>query len=1119
MWKQACFWRSGPTRVRCSNAMLGRVLLWVSCSVWVDAEEHGQDCLLQGLRGVGLSVTDAVALRANCAQLRDSYLAGSPPPRGAILAGPSGYEMNLGAIPLTGHAEQVQVCWCRPSDLNDCSDFSWQYTTVAMSVNLACAAGWYDLPWYDELRQFQSTLCKPCLPGSYCLGGWPAHAATCPAGSTSAGSSQASTACACREGFSWDGSACRACAEGTFKDTVGNSNCAGTCPTGTTSVLGAISLRECYCVGDAIDIDPAADAFNCSDLNQLNKLSEDMNASRSASVFTSSGRLNVTNAGSDALVSEIRSAFLSFLEVSSMSRVSAELSAGYSDGVGWYVNYTVSTSEEALGWRLAGRLDPDVIGSWVIGLRGTALEGAKAFESGDLVAMNILCPDGLAFPDGHRISGLVDCQCPHGMEPATAGSTGLASGCTKCPLGTYKSSIADTACAQCPAGETALTTLEAGAVSHAACTCSAGQYSPDPLNPASCQNCGLGFYCQGGAHRETCPSSQTTLISTATSVDSCLCAAGFLKAATCEACAAGKFKPTVSNDACTACAPGKISSAGQATCNDCEAGRYTTGGQSICDLCPEGRYSTQVAAGSLDLCLPCAAGKWSNATAVSSASGCRDCVTGSTTASIGAQDESFCVQPNGNHSKTCISGRICVVTGVAGSRLQNGHRLGITSSVCGSATAVSGIVLGGISKAATGSGSSYQWGSAISDFVPQGGLVHLCWCAQMRDLTCESLTSNFFLSAGQLLIVGPLTQDFTCVRGRDCRDLKPFKGYGLSTGDSLYLQRDACGSSLTNQISPANQLGSGTFAPLSTSGDLVELILGFGQSDAASDFKVQIDANQAGYLLCWCQPTSGSCDPASHVVAAGRLSVHGPNTNQERGCAVGQSCSIQGVTGASVLPGDRLQVLSDCGTGAAIPGFPGQGVLNTSDGANFIFINAADYILLSVPGIFRLCFCRPSSTESCGSSAGFIARVGLMTASGPFVRASVCILSSNCTIELSGVGLLAGDQLWVAQGQCGAAQEIVSKGFTNLAAPLPVEDGANGLVVNLGVLPFEALPDVYQLCWCPSSADCTSNSSFRAPAGSLQTDCPPGSFATGPPSGRASSSWALEISSCARKPT
>ena len=50
-------------------------------------------------------------------------------------------------------------------------------------------------------------------------------------------------------------------------------------------------------------------------------------------------------------------------------------------------------------------------------------------------------------------------------------------------------------------------------------------------------------------------------------------------------------------------------------------------------------------------------------------------------------------------------------------------------------------------------------------------------------------------------------------------------------------------------------------------------------------------------------------------------------------------------------------------------------------------------------------------------------------------------------------------------------------------------------------------PGTYQLCWCPQTADCSSTALFRAPGGTLQANCPAGSFATGPISG-----WVISLS-------
>ena len=530
---------------------------------------------------------------------------------------------------------------------------------------------------------------------------------------------------------------------------------------------------------------------------------------------------------------------------------------------------------------------------------------------------------------------------------------------------------------------------------------------------------------------------------------------------------------------------------------DCVAGEYSVGGLPGCEGCPVGRYSPQVAATSAAACLPCSTGTWSNRSGVASANDCVACVQGSTTLSDGAHALDLCIRPHAGQSYSCTSGMVCVVDGVTGHSLQDGHRLAITASDCGAAKSpLAGITTSGISKAASSTGSRYVWGDTMVDFIPQGGIQKLCWCASVGTLACDDLNANFLLPVGELLIVGPVENTFTCVRGRDCLGLQPFRGYGLTSSDHLRLQRDSCGSSTATEISPANPTGQGAFQALSTAQNVVELILSFGASDANSDFHLQIDASQAGYWLCWCAAANSCSEPAAHAVYAGRLSILGPNTNQERSCAVGQACSVSGILGAGMGPGDLLRILSDCGRGASILGFPGGGVLNSLDGSNFNF-QATDTTLLSVPGIFRMCFCRPSSSETCEASSGFIARVGLMTASGPFSRATTCALGSPCSIQVSGVSLSAGDRLWVALGTCGQAVGIGDKGYTGLQEPLLLEDGVNGLTVNLGVLPFTALPGVYQLCWCPLTADCSSTGSFRAPAGSLQADCPAGSFATG----------------------
>ena len=173
--------------------------------------------------------------------------------------------------------------------------------------------------------------------------------------------------------------------------------------------------------------------------------------------------------------------------------------------------------------------------------------------------------------------------------------------------------------------------------------------------------------------------------------------------------------------------------------------------------------------------------------------------------------------------------------------------LTVSGDCKGTKARVDHIVSDGISSLATDSGSRYVWGTSPSDFVPEGGLYTVCWCSNIGDLLCET-SANFLLTAGELLIIGPLTHQFQCVRGHDCDLLQPFQGYGLLADDHLMIQRDACGSAALTKLSPSNLQGTGHFYDLGGSGTFTTLILSFGTSDAENDFHFDIDASQRALI-------------------------------------------------------------------------------------------------------------------------------------------------------------------------------------------------------------------------------------------------------------------------------
>ena len=1060
----------------------------------------GSQCIVSSadLRGVGLVPGDKLMPMASCDPLLPSRNFPALPVVGQVAG--SDHYFDLGNLGLNGtRSEVLELCWC--SGGWTCEGA--QYRQVAMTLYVNCPPGWYELE--DATSETSGSLCQECPVGYYCPGGLSAPLTSCPVGSISPRGAASSAQCFCRGGFYWVQSlgACLACPVGFYKDHTGrDTQCSLPCPDGTSSSGAAANVWECSCLGDTIDTDPGLETFQCTDLGQLS-----LNSSENVSFATTEANVSlfnlsllVTDASADTLLADIMDRLSQFLDISNL-RASLESSVRLETS-SWYVDLKVWSSDAGIATQLQQKFDSLPFETWISSeMTGTALDSAELVSRSEVESFLVQCPSGLGLREGRHIIDVSDCTCPHGKQPAVSGGTGLASGCETCPIGSYKSSVGDTPCVSCPVGDTGpWTTLQAGAMSYSACIffCPAGTYAPDPQKPSLCDPCGYSFYCPYQRLRQACLESESTIEMTSTLITDCKCAKGFRETSTgvCEACSAGKYKSFVGNDGCLDCAAGTFASPGSAICTECAAGRFSTIGAGSCQACPAGRYSPSIAATSLDACIKCSVGTWGNQTAASQISACMPCVPGSTTALPAAHTDALCARPSPGQSNACISGRMCFIEGILGSSLQDGHQLAITSSSSCTLekTSVPNIISGGISEVATEQGSRYEWGDVYSDFTPLGGVYNLCWCANMGSLTCDNLNNNFLLSTGQLLVAGPSYHQLQCLRGSDCIDLA-FNGHDLILTDQIAVRVDGCGGAIAAQISNANINGLGDLQASGTS-----FLLGFGVSSSENDYHLYIDASNTGYFLCWCASARGlttTCSGADFAVDAGRLRVTGPNVNQESACAVGQECGVTGIRGVDMQNGDRLMILSDCGRGNAILGLPASGILDTSDGSNFAFVGDVSSVVLSVPGIFRICFCRPANGNTCGSPEGFQARVGLMTASGPFEQTTVCQLGSNCTVEVSGIGLEVGDQLFFTHSACGSSESLSQRGFTSLKDPLQLEDSGSSLQVSLGELPLSANPGDYYVCWCPKSAACTTPSLFRAPAGQLEANCPPGTYALG----------------------
>ena len=114
-----------------------------------------------------------------------------------------------------------------------------------------------------------------------------------------------------------------------------------------------------------------------------------------------------------------------------------------------------------------------------------------------------------------------------------------------------------------------------------------------------------------------------------------------------------------------------------------------------------------------------------------------------------------------------------------------------------------------------------------------------------------------------------------------------------------------------------------------------------------------------------------------------------------------RECHFPIIQGQDIRAKDRLMVLEACGAGDPLPGFPGDGILETlgmEDGslAGQWFNFRVDEIVevRGRPGIYRLCFCRPVPTvDNCTVPEHFTQGIGFMVLAGPLEKVTTCPLA------------------------------------------------------------------------------------------------------------------------------
>ena len=220
------------------------------------------------------------------------------------------------------------------------------------------------------------------------------------------------------------------------------------------------------------------------------------------------------------------------------------------------------------------------------------------------------------------------CEC-------IAGHFLQASSCSECAHGKYKGISGDQVCTDCPAtGETQSTTDETGNINDSNCVCPSG-YTGTADACAACVN-GKYKTNSGSQACTECPTQTTQTSGTMTAqiyLASCKCNAGYTSGGVpistdsnpCVACVSGKYKDTVSVEACTDCPATAdyttTSTQGQSickcpvgytgnpdSCSACETGKYKdSDGTEICTDCPPNSITSLTSSQSIDSCI-CKAG-------------------------------------------------------------------------------------------------------------------------------------------------------------------------------------------------------------------------------------------------------------------------------------------------------------------------------------------------------------------------------------------------------------------------------------------------------------------------------------------------------------------------------
>eukprot|EP00930_Biecheleria_cincta_P083164 TRINITY_DN72788_c0_g1_i1.p1 TRINITY_DN72788_c0_g1~~TRINITY_DN72788_c0_g1_i1.p1 ORF type:complete len:2783 (+),score=391.35 TRINITY_DN72788_c0_g1_i1:96-8444(+) len=417
-------------------------------------------------------------------------------------------------------------------------------------------------------------------------------------------------------------------------------------------------------------------------------------------------------------------------------------------------------------------------------------------------------------------------------------------------------------------------------------------------------------------------------------------------------------------------------------------------------------------------------------------------------------------EPARSHLRSCITGQQCVVNGIAGTGLGNGDRI-LLLRTCGQGPSLDGMPGDfGETLPASYDGTFFQWPGPIG---VDGGEYRMCWCS-VADV-CTSPT-RFTLDIGSLTVTGPASGvEQRCVSGRSCA-IVGIEGVYLQDGDSVMVLSGCNEGSAINGFPNDAQTNNGALAGTEH---------GWGE--------LKISAVGGVYSLCWCAKGATCIQPSDHRFELGTMTVVGPSGEFVKACDSYEPCTWSGLTGEGLADGDRMMILTECGSGTAVPGFPNEDIAVASGGGSSYTFGSSNNMVTAGGAEYEMCWCQGDSQHVCTGPPNFRTKAGILILSGASSGHDYsCTRGSFCTLEeFQGVGLQDGDKIQILF-ECGVG--AAPSGWPNSGIAVAT---ANGYTYSSWASSrLQTQPGNYRICWCRRTWNCNSVAGFKLDAGALR---------------------------------